>query len=322
MALSAEQVDTYLAYLDVPAPVVAQLRQGPDGPRALAAVTVLQRRQLAAVPLENLDLVYSSAHSLPTETDVVFRNIVHRKRGGVCDQVHVLFAKLLRSFGFVVYCTGGRLNAAAGLRAAPGMDASEPSFGPWVHLNTIVTIGPSDYLVDTSHGPSGSPSPVRLAHDEPAVDMWPRERRLVHGPLPGCAHPLQRWWRLQIRATADAPWMDVWAFTETEWLFHDFEMLRVAYARLGTSWAAPQPACFRTLFEDDGDTPVGYDLMVGDELRRCYKGKVQVTHKFYAEQDRVDALREVFGIELTAEEQGQIAGMAAELKDEDFDYYG
>ena len=158
-----------------------------------------------------------------------------------------------------------------------------------------------------------------LAHNEPEVDIWPRRRRLIHDTLPGCIHPKQKWWRLQIKSKEEEPWLDVWAFTETEWQDHDFEMLRVAYATLGTSWAAPQPACFLTLFEEE--VPVGYLLMVEDELRRNYKGETKVIWKFYTEYDRISALAEEFGIVLSENEQSQIAGMDAELKDDGFDCY-
>lgn len=131
MSLSSEMVDNYLNYISVPQQVREWLRQGPDGPHALQAITKLQGYQLAKVPLENLDLVYSPHHSLPSRTDLVYDNVVNRRRGGVCDQIHILFAKLLRTFNFTVYCTGGRINTAAGLRASSHMDKSRPSFGPW-----------------------------------------------------------------------------------------------------------------------------------------------------------------------------------------------
>ena len=188
-----------------------------------------------------------------------------------------------------------------------------------VHLNTIVTIGGQDYLVDTSHGPSGSPYPIPLVHDQPAVDIWPRERRLVYDSLPGAANSKPKWWRLQIRQSSTQPWLDVWAFTETEWQDHDFRILRVAYQHLGTGWAQPKPACFLTQFEEE--KPVGYLLMVGDEVRRNYKGETKVIHKLYTEADRVNVLADEFNVTVTPEEQTQISGMAAELEEEDFNYY-
>jgi arylamine N-acetyltransferase len=189
-----------------------------------------------------------------------------------------------------------------------------------VHLNTIVTIGDRDYIVDTSHGPSGSPYPVPLVQDEPSVDIWPRQRRMIFDSIPGWSNPNQKWWRLQIRLADTEPWMDVWCFTETEWLPIDFQLIRTGYATLGTGWAAPQVCCFQTIFEDD--VPVGYLLILKDELRRNYKGKTEIIQRFYAESDRVEALAEKFGIKLTEDEQKQIVGHTAEIQGDDFDFYG
>lgn len=189
-----------------------------------------------------------------------------------------------------------------------------------MHLNTIVTIGEGDYIVDTSHGPSGSPYPVPLVHDEPAVDMWPRQRRMVHDSLPGWSNPRQKWWRLQIRTSDADPWMDVWCFTETEWLPIDIQLLRLGYTGLGGGWVAPHVCCFQTTFEDQ--VPVGYMLILKDELRRHYKGKTEVVQKFYCEKDRVEAIAQHFGIELTEEEQKQIEGHESQIEGDDFDYYG
>jgi hypothetical protein len=131
MSLSAEQIEAYLDRIALPQDTRASLREGPNGKHALKAITTLQHRHLATIPFENLDLQYSSHHSLPQDTEVVFDHVVKRRRGGVCDQIHQLFAKLLISFGFTVYCTGSRINAAAGILADPKMDRSKPSYGPW-----------------------------------------------------------------------------------------------------------------------------------------------------------------------------------------------
>lgn len=189
-----------------------------------------------------------------------------------------------------------------------------------VHLNTIVTIGGQKYVVDTSHGPSGFPTPVPIVHDQPATDIWPRQRRMIFESLPGWTNKDQKWWRMQIRFAETDTWLDVWAFTETEWLPVDFQLIRLGYAALGTGWVMPSVCCFQTLFENDA--PVGYLMVLEDELRKNYKGKTEVLQKFYSEEDRISVLDEVFKITLTDEEQRHIAGHAAEIQDGDFDYYG
>lgn len=131
MALSSQQVQDYLDRISLPEATRTFLREGPDGPRALEAITTLQYYHLLTVPFENLDLAYSSDHTLTADTDVVYNHVVKQKRGGVCDQIHQLFAKLLQHFKFSVYCTGSRINASAGILADKNADKSKPVFGPW-----------------------------------------------------------------------------------------------------------------------------------------------------------------------------------------------
>ena len=131
MSLSAEQVEAYLDRIALPQAVRDSLREGGNGRDALKALTTLQQYHMAAVPFENLELHYSSHRSLPQETEIVYENVVVRRRGGMCAQVHQLFTKLLRSLGFQVYCTGVRLNAAASAAADKNLDMSKVVYGSW-----------------------------------------------------------------------------------------------------------------------------------------------------------------------------------------------
>ena len=189
-----------------------------------------------------------------------------------------------------------------------------------MHLCTIVTIGAQDYLTDTSHGPSGSPTPVPLVHDQPEVDIYPRERRMLHTSLPGWSNSRQKWWRLQIRNSPDEEWLDVWCFTETEWLDIDIELLRLGYSAQGGGWVAPHVCCFKTLYENG--KAVGHIMLLRDELRRCFKGISEIIQRFYSEEDRVQAISDAFGIDLSAEERQCIIGHGSEIQGKDFDYYG
>lgn len=131
MSLSPEQVEAYLERIDLPRTVRDTLHKGDHGENALEALTTLQQYHMAAVPFENLELHYSSHRSLPQETELVFENVVIRRRGGTCPQVHQLFVALLRSLGFQAYCTGGRLNAPASPAADSNLDKSKVVYGPW-----------------------------------------------------------------------------------------------------------------------------------------------------------------------------------------------
>lgn len=140
MSLSGPQVTAYLDRISLPDGDRALLKQGPDSSHALMAVTSLQAHHLRSVPFENLDLSYSSHHSVPQDIATVYHRVVNLKRGGVCDQIQPLFTELLRYFGFLVYCAGSRINAAAGIGVASGQtplkntNKTGPQFGPWYVL--------------------------------------------------------------------------------------------------------------------------------------------------------------------------------------------
>ena len=125
---------------------------------------------------------------------------------------------------------------------------------------------------------------------------------------------------MQIRWADEDPWLDVWAFTETEWLPLDFQLIRLGHSQLGTGWVEPSLCSFRTVYE--GDVPTGFILILEDELRQGKGGKVELLQKFYSESDRVNALEQEFGIILDEDEQKQIMGHPAEIQDDGFEYYG
>ena len=131
MGLSPDQVAAYLDRVSLPDTIRKLLQEGPDGADALKAVTALQKYHLSAIPFENLDLCYSRHKSIEQGTDLVFDHAIRRKRGGVCDQIHPLFARLLRHFGFTVYLTGARINPAAGILADADASGANPTFTPW-----------------------------------------------------------------------------------------------------------------------------------------------------------------------------------------------
>ena len=108
---------------------------------------------------------------------------------------------------------------------------------------------------------------------------------------------------------------------ETEWQPSDIRILAMGIGATGSiGWLFKSVVCFRIILE--GDRPVGHLLIWHDELRQLYKGQNQILQKFYNENDRVTALEEEFGISLSEDDQRQIVGMATELKDESYNFYG
>ena len=98
----------------------------------LPFLEALMRHQLASVPFENLELHYSSHHTISLDHLHLFHKIVERDsgRGGYCMENNLFFATVLRSLGFEVRTCGARICRAI----MPGYveeKGQRPSFSGW-----------------------------------------------------------------------------------------------------------------------------------------------------------------------------------------------
>lgn len=80
----------------------------------LARLAELQRRHLARVPFENVTLHYSRHRHLSLDLEDLFEKIVLHGRGGYCMEVNTFFAAVLRSLGYTLISSGGRVREPVG----------------------------------------------------------------------------------------------------------------------------------------------------------------------------------------------------------------
>ncbi|MCX5213797.1 arylamine N-acetyltransferase [Kitasatospora sp. NBC_00240] len=95
--MDKSQVDAYLARIGA---------ERPERPDA-AALRVLQRAHLGAVPFENLS-IHLGEPVLLTE-EALLAKVVDRRRGGFCYELNGAFAALLTALGYRVTLLGGRV---------------------------------------------------------------------------------------------------------------------------------------------------------------------------------------------------------------------
>lgn len=102
-------------------------------PRTLAHLTLhqnpkdalnflqLQRHQQATAPFENLQLHYSSHHTVSLNTEHLYAKIVEKdNRGGYCMENKCFFGTILRSLGYTLHSAGARVAVAASGTPAEG----------------------------------------------------------------------------------------------------------------------------------------------------------------------------------------------------------
>lgn len=114
-----------------------------------------------------------------------------------------------------------------------------------------------------------------------------------------------------------------YCFSDVEWLPADFESLNYRTCRDPRSIFVQMFMMTKPILNDDGTNCVGQLTLVKDELSRTmmdddHAGKChekEVLAKCTTEEERVAALKEWFGIELTGDEIRGIHGLASEIRD-------
>lgn len=79
----------------------------------LDTIAELQRRHLTSIPWGNSSLHYSQHYSISIDPQAVFEKLVDRRLDGYCMETTGLFYGVLRSLGYQVYPTGGRVSHQA-----------------------------------------------------------------------------------------------------------------------------------------------------------------------------------------------------------------
>lgn len=87
----------------------------------LGTLAILQRRHLAAIPWGNSGLHYSQHHTISLNPQCLFEKMVTRRLDGYCMENTGLFFIVLRSLGYIVYATGGRVSHAAAMGLNDGL---------------------------------------------------------------------------------------------------------------------------------------------------------------------------------------------------------
>ncbi|KUM61790.1 hypothetical protein ACN42_g5315 [Penicillium freii] len=99
--------------------------------------------------------------------------MVERRLDGYCMENTGIFFIVLRSLGYLVYATGGRVSHAG----AKGVD--DGLYLAIGHIILIVTIGGDKYMVDVGFGNNCATAPLLLQEGATATAIAPSEMRIV-----------------------------------------------------------------------------------------------------------------------------------------------
>jgi arylamine N-acetyltransferase len=268
---------------------------------------------LKACPFENLSLHYSPKRTVDLESEFLFDKFVNRRRGGYCMEQNRLFSTVLRSLGYDVYTVGARV--LSGLPAGQVLG--------WCHMAIILTLDGIEYLVDVGYGSNSLTAPLPI-YDGKIIDgvisgVVPEQHRICLSEIEGSAKKGHKIWTLQSRRNAEAEWETQYVF-EKDFEFYgpDYEVyLNLGYgvdSRMNMSTSQDPGSLFLntlvcTNVEYNKDlNAISRNILVNSEIKKRENGETTRIKLFEREEHRLQALKDVFGIELSTEEEEAIKG--------------
>lgn len=178
----------------------------------------------------------------------------------------------------------------------------------------LVTIQGKRYLVDVGFGSNCPPHPVPLEHGHEFVGIAPSRGRLQYRKLEELSDPRQRVWVYSVQENEEAPWKDVLAFVELEFMPADFDVINLKTMTAPQSFFVQSVTCMRTILDDDKTKPVGQLILHRDYVKRRMGAESAIIETLETEAQRVSALEKYFDIVLSPEEQRAIRGLPSELR--------
>ncbi|KAH7416817.1 arylamine N-acetyltransferase 1 [Cadophora sp. MPI-SDFR-AT-0126] len=285
----------------------------------LSYLSALHTHQISTCPYENLQLHYSATHTVSLDPQVLFKKIVtdKRGRGGYCMENAILFHHVLRGLGWRVYLAGVRIRLREG--GVPRGD-----YVGWVHIVNIVTLPTGEkYMLDVSFGGDGPTIPLPLTSGLTHLNLGTQEIRLLHSTIPQQLDQTKPLWIYQYRNAPTQEWNSFYAFPETEFTEADFRVMNhwTSTSMESTNWQTRRVLVIRFLrglVEGEGEERgkegiVGKVMLVDGEIKRNDGGRTRSVKVCRSEEERIEALKVDFGIELTDEEREGIKGRNVEL---------
>ncbi|KAJ5584192.1 arylamine N-acetyltransferase 1 [Penicillium hispanicum] len=293
--LTVDQVDEYLTYIQLP----AQFQRNQNPRLELDFLAAIQAHHICRIPYENVALHYSQNPSISLDVVEIYHKFVVRGRGGYCMENNIFLYHVLCILGFQVYLTGARLYR----------ETSHPTSGwsGWEHAVNIVTLKSGvQYMVDVGYGGDGPTIPLPLITDTVTPNIGTQELRLLYGNVPGLSDRRKDLWTYQFRNNVDHPWKPAYAFFEIEFFQRDFEVMNFYTSRSASCFLTSHLLVVRFLRKEG--KVYGKMILDQEKVKENQGGKNVLIKTCETENERIEALRDHFDINLTETEKHAISG--------------
>ncbi|KAF9073035.1 hypothetical protein BDP27DRAFT_1400441 [Rhodocollybia butyracea] len=308
-------------------------------------LALLMRLHIVAFAFENTAMHYAKDHAMDISLPGLYQRLVIEGKGSHCFGMNTLFLQMIRALGYRAYSGSGRLNTAA--------PEAPPTFITFTHQVLFVQpvqYSNTTYVVDVSGGGSGLTRPLLLKHGAKVVGATPSEwHTLVKAARYGSSlspsfdskESADVEWHLIISRTSDDGTITsklLCSIIETEFFAMDYECSNISIYT--GAWAEKEPlfmhnvVCSKSFWLCDeemerevaqmGGVPrwdgslnarfLGRLGMLNNEVKRHVGTRSETLRIFRNELQRIDGLREFFGIEVPLVDMENIRGRLAALE--------
>jgi arylamine N-acetyltransferase len=299
-------------YID--SPILSDASKADTKEHGLPFLNALTRHHTCKVPFENLELHYSAHKTISLDPAHLYTKFVQQRRGGRCMENNTFFATVLRSLGFDVRNCAGRVSRAMSPYAEVRRNQSQ-TYDGWNHMLSLVRLEDEWYVVDVGMGSMGPNMPYPLRDGFESISISPRKIRLQQRSIPEsyAKNPSNapKMWCYDAcydpTGSADDKWVPVYCFTETEFLPQDYETMSWFTSTHPSSFFTKYVTCTKMIMDDAKEKIVGNDTLFVGTVKESIGSTRKVIRECATEDERVQALKEVFDVTLTEEEKSSIS---------------
>lgn len=315
---SDDQLQQYFARISLPeqyraSPVIKESSLAKTKEHGLSLLKALHRYHLANIPFENLELHYSAHKKISLNMDVLFDKFVLRGmkhgRGGRCMENNGFFGTVLRSLGYDVRNCAGRVSRMWNPNAETREQLGQ-TYDGWNHMLNLVKLDKQRYVVDVGMGSMGPAIVYPLEDGWEGVAVAPRKIRLQLRTIPesyGRGDDAPKLWCYDQCLVPDTPgkdeWISTYCFTETEFLPQDYEMMSFFTSNNPSVFFTYCLICTKLQMDEEKGEVIGDITLFNDVVRKTIRGKRDAPQELKTEEERIQALKDIFKVNLTEEEQ-------------------
>ena len=313
---SRSQLHDYFALIKLPpkyldSPILTNTALAATKEHGLPFLRALTRHHTCNVPFENLVLHYSPDKSVTLDMADLYTKIVRRRRGGRCMENNGFFGTVMRSLGFEVRNCGGRVARAMSPWSEVRLKQGS-TYDGWNHMLNLVLLDDEWYVVDVGMGAMGPNIPYRLQDGFETTSIAPRRIRLQLRPISesyatrASSRPNLWCYDACYEPAADSEknvWVPVYCFTETEFLPQDYEVMSWYTSTNKSSFFTRNVLCTKMVMDEGREEIIGNLTLFDNGLRETIGSNRRFVKECKTEDERVHALSELLGVELTEEER-------------------